>query len=252
MVAVVFSSFVPSGDKMHIVKEMFDVFIEQFSDADFYIGINGIPCPEYIQYLESLKPTLNITYEIVSETLETPSDVSGYQLALKLLRGSKKEYELIWFGHLKGITSNQHHWRKIFIAQFFRERQKIENSLRASNAGTYSLYLTKYKGVAEFKDVLKQYYDFKKSYFHTYFYLFTFYVCKGKYLHQFLNNCTEQFYTTNLLNSGGDIYMFERDIPHIVWRLGGYPLYKYWDSTHVVGGAYPENHYYEDIRKYYD
>jgi len=252
MVALVFSSFVPSKDKMSIVKEIFNVFIEYFSDVDFYIGINGDPCPEYLAYLESLKPTLNIEYAIVPKSLEVPSDVSAYQLALKLLHDSKKEYELIWFGHLKGVTSKQHHWRKIFITQFLKERHRIENLLRASNAGTYSLYLTKYKGIKNFKDVLIQYYNFEKPYFYTYLYLFTFYVCKGKYLHKFLNNCTQEFFTTNLITNGGDIYMFERDIPHIIWRLGGYPLYKFWDSTHVLGGAHPENHYYEDIRKYYD
>ena len=252
MDAIVFASFVPHTQGMLIIEEMFNIYRQYFADCDIYVGINGNPCPEYLTYLDNLKSELNIIYAITPKDLEIPSDVSAYQTALKLLRDSKKEYNYIWFGHTKGMTNNTSHWRKQFVTDFFPKRPEITNNLEASQAGSYSLYLTKYKGKTSFDDRLSDYFNFSKPYFYTYLYLFTFYVLKGKYLHQFLNNCTESFYTTKLTNNGSDIYFFERDFPHIVWRLGGYPLYKYWNTTLVIDGGHPEGHYYKDIKTYYD
>jgi len=252
MDALVFASYVPNHAGMKIIHEMFDVYMQYFADCDIYVGINGNPCPEYIEYLDSLKDKLNITYSITPKKLEINSDVSAYQTALKLLKESEKTYEYIWFGHTKGMTNNTSEWRKIFIKEFFIKRNYITDLLNNSNAGTYSLYLAKYRGVNQFKDILEQYYKFDKPYFYTYLYLFTFYVIKGKYLHPFLNNCTNNFYDTNLVSNGADIYMFERDIPHIAWRQGGYPLYKQWEPGIIFGGSHPESHYLEDVKKYYD
>lgn len=249
--ALIFASYVPHQNGMKIINEMFDVFLEKFADADFYIGINSNPCKEYLNYLEDLKKKINLVYEITPKELEIKSDASAYQTALKLLHKSKKEYNLVWFGHTKGMINQREELRQIFLKDFFNKRSEITNLLEDSTAGTYSLYLTKHADTNEFKEVLSQYYKFAKPYFYTYFYLFTFYVLKGKYLHQFLNNCDEKFYTTNLIDNGADIYMFERDFPHIIWRQGGYPLYKEW-STRIVGRAHQETHYFQDVQKYYD
>jgi len=252
MDALIFASYVPTKNKMYIIHEMFDVYRQYFSDCDIYVGINGNLCPEYIEYLESLKDDLNIIYSITPTELETPSDVSAYQTALKLLHDSGKTYEYIWFGHTKGMVNNSSEWRIDFLNNFFKKRKEITNLLETCDAGTYSLYLAKYAGTIKFKDVLQQYYKFKKPYFYTYLYLYTFYVIKGKYIHNFLNNCDPSFYNTNLISNGADIYMFERDIPHIAWRQGGYPIYKQWEPGVLFGGSYPEFHYFQDVKKYYD
>lgn len=251
MDALVFASYVPDSNKMYIIHEMFDVYRQYFTDCDIYVGINGNVCPEYIPYLQSQQEFFNLNYTRVQKELEVSTDVSAYQAALKLMKDNGKTYDYVWFGHTKGMINNTSEWRYDFLENFFPRRKEITNLLASSNAGTYSLYLTKYAGIDKFKDVLSQYYDFDKPYFYTYFYLFTFYVFKGKYLHNFLNNCSSSFFETNLVHNGADIYMFERDFPHIVWRQGGYPLYKEWKGNMTVGGCHPENHYYEDIRQYY-
>ena len=233
---------------------MFDVYRQYFADCDIYVGINGNPCPEYISYLQEQQKIFNLKYVIVPKELEVHTDVSAYQAALKLVKEDRKEYGYVWFAHTKGITNeseSSQHRRRVLLNEFISERSKITNLLQASNAGTYSLYLAKYAGKKEFDDILLQYFKFNKPYFYTYLYLYTFYVIKGKYLHNFLNNCATTFFTNNLIKNGADIYMFERDFPQIAWRQGGYPLFKYWDTIHILGGCYTENHYYEDISKYY-
>ena len=64
MDAIVFASYIPTKDKLYIVKEFFNVFEEQYKDTDIYVGINGTPCLEYLQYLEQMQNKLNIQYEI--------------------------------------------------------------------------------------------------------------------------------------------------------------------------------------------
>jgi len=252
MDALVFASYVPDKRKMYIIDEMFQCFEQYFKDADFYVGINGESCTEYINFLDQYKSILSLQYTQIPKHLEVASDVSAYQGALKMLKNSGKKYDYIWFGHTKGIVHNSSEWRYDFLNNFFPKRKEITELLKNSHAGSYSLYLTKYAGVQEFKDVLSKYYNFNKPYFFTYLYLFTFYVLKGIYVHNFLNNCQPEFFNNNLVNDGADIYMFERDFPQIVWRQGGYPLYKEWKINLTSGPCYPENQYYEDLIKYYD
>lgn len=252
MDALVFASYVPSKAKMYIIHEMFENFQTYFKDAHFYVGINGDSCQEYINFLKDIQKTLNLEFIKVPKYLEVPSDVSAYQSALKLLKENKQKYRYIWFGHTKGVMNNTSEWRYDFLENFFAKRAEINNLLDTSHAGSYSLYLTKYGGVPNFKDVLSKYYNFNKPYFFTYLYFFTFYVLKGFYVHEFLDNCSTDFFNKNLINEGADIYMFERDFPHIVWRQGGYPLYKKWRQDLTAEFCFPEEHYYKDIIKYYD
>jgi hypothetical protein len=246
MDALVFASHVPTVKGMKIIEEIFDVYRQHFADCDIYIGINGNTCPEYIEYLERLKSELNIKYAITPEELEVKSDASAFQTALKLMKDSGFKYNLIWFGHTKGMVNGTHSWRHIFIKEFFSDRVHITKLLNNSDAGTYSLYLSKHKGCEYFTNVLENYFKFDRKNFFSYLYLFTFYVIKGEYVYNFLHKCDESFYTTKI----EDIYLFERDFPQIAWRQGGYPLYKYWDTHLVSLGGHPETHYKLDLENY--
>lgn len=246
MDAIVFASFVQDKSAMYVVEELFNTFIKNFSNTDIYVGINGTPCPEYIEYLDKLRTTLNITYAFVPKSIEVASDTSAYQIALKLLKDSNKTYDLIWFGHTKGICHSTPKIRHDFIENFLSQRVSITNLLSNSTAGTYSLYLAKFIGCERFTNILEDYFEFKRPNFLSYLYLYTFYVIKGSYVHDFVNNCNPLFFETNLR----DIYVFERDFPQIAWRQGGYPLYKHWDTTRVVLGGHPEGHYKIDLDNY--
>ncbi len=253
MDAIIFASCIPTEDKLYIAKEFFEVFEQQYRDTDIYVGINGVPCAEYLQYLEEIKKKLNVQYKITTKNLEVKSDASAFQTALKLLKDSKKYYKYIWFGHSKGVFNPSHVWRIENINELFKKRKEITELLNTTNAGSYALLLTKVPNKGLSKDVLEQFYKFKKAYFNSYLYLHTMYVLRGRYVHNFLNACNSSFFTSNLVEElGADIYMFERDFPQIVWRQGGVPLYKTWDTKLIFGGALSEEHYKKDVGEYFD
>jgi len=249
--AIIFSVYIPSHDKVYILTELLEAFKNNFINTDIFIGINRPYCTEVIEEIIKYKDNFNIIYEISDDHIVTKCDISGYQTALMLLKNSKKNYDLIWFVHTKGVTSNRHSIRKELINTFFINQCHIIKIFESNpNIGTYSKYIIKYDGPEYFNDVLSQFYkNFKLPYFYTYWYAYTFYVMRGSGLHEFINNCEQSFFTSNLIKEKKcDRYFFERDFPHIIWRQNMLPEYSYYESWNY---GYANNTFFDDCKGFF-
>ena len=84
--------------------------------------------------MEEYKKKISITYDFVSEDLNIDSDASAYQLALKLLKESGKEYKLIRFFHTKGVTKNREYIKKELFTSFLNKRYQISKKFENNNS----------------------------------------------------------------------------------------------------------------------
>lgn len=224
MDAVVFSSYLPGEDRLYIGKQFLDVFKAYFSDCDIYVGINPDTTPLWPKLLEEYKKDLNISYAHVPPELYTRSDPSGYQAALKLLRNTNKEYDLVWFGHTKGGHYNDQYraeTRQFMIDIFWSKRKEISKKLEDSpECGSYGpvMTVTLTPGKA---DVMDHYYKKFKYKSTDLSYLYTFYTIKGNIIYEFVHNCEDCFFEDNL----HDHYFFEDYFPQVSPKMGYEQLY---------------------------
>lgn len=233
--ALLFSAYLPNqsilpdhekSDRLYIGMEFLKCFKKHFADVDLYVGINPGTTPEFITLLEQERDSFkSLNYTTVPDELYCRSDASGYQAALKLLKESGKEYDLVWFGHTKGGHYNdpfRAECRRHMITDFFSDRKRITDLLNAhKEAGVFGNVVTVDLEPEKPNHVLNHYYK-KFEYDCTDIaYLYTFYVIKGFIVHEFVNNCEEDFWLDNLR----DRYWFEGNFPHISTKMGYEQLY---------------------------
>lgn len=224
--AIIFATYVPSPDKLYIGVEMLDKIYEDFKDCDIFIGINP-SCPEWIETLEKYKEKLNIYYSETEPDKVISSDASAYQTALKLYKDIGKKYDLVWFMHMKGVTSNST-LRPSVYKVFHDKRIEIEEMfIKDGNLGLFMPWmitqLPKNSDYVEnnLKHILVGE-KFKKCSNLTGHY--TFYCIRGLIISQFVDDVVPDFFDKNLLTLGVeqkfDIYFFERDFPMIIEKYG--------------------------------
>lgn len=225
--ALLFASYLPHQDRLYIGDQFFKAFKDKFSDADFYIGINPGTVPEWEQHINEYQKDLNITYGHVERDLYSKSDAGAYQLALKLMKESGIHYENIWFAHTKGGHYNdigRAEQRYFMIENFFNRREHFESLLHSDEKnGVYgpviTVTMTPYPGNKCADNFLDVYYDFP---YHSsdLCYLYTFYLMKGHIVHEFIENCSDNFWEDKK-----NIYFFEDPFPHIATKMGYRQLY---------------------------
>lgn len=234
--AILFSAYLPKqeilpdhekSERLHIGKEFMGCFKQHFSDADIYIGINPNTDEGFENMLKSYTNDFNnLEYTHVPAELYTRSDASGYQSALKLLKESNKEYDLIWFGHTKGGHYNDGYraeCRRYMLEHFFGARKEITNLLnKHEEAGVFGNVITVDLSPENPNHVLDHYYKKFKYSCTELCYLYTFYVIKGFIVKEFVDNCEDDFWIDNLR----DRFWFEQNFPHIATKMGYEQLYE--------------------------
>lgn len=225
--AILFASYLPHEDRLYIGKQFFNVFVNNFKDADIYVGINPGTVDGWASILDEYKKELNIEYGYVERDLYSKSDAGAFQKALLMLKDSGKKYDNIWFVHTKGGHYNDSHraeQRDFMIENFLNKREILEEQMHSkSNYGVYGPVITvnmtpwpQNKCPDNFLDV---YYDF--PYRSTDLcYLYTFYLMKGNIVHDFINNCSNNFWEDKK-----NIYFFEDAFPHVATKMGYEQLY---------------------------
>jgi len=222
--AVVFSSYVPTARALEIATEFLQLFEERFADCDFFIGINTGSLPEWEAALAASR--LRISYGTVEPRLTVDSDASGFQNALELMRGEPREYRLVWFGHTKGATSDDPGLRRRLIEDFYLERRRIERLFDHPRVGSFGHDASVSVDMGAIDERMDRLFPFPYAGIGT-FYLHTFYVIRGSIVRRFLDGCSDDFFTKNLVSDlGFDRYYFERDFSRIADRSGFYPLYR--------------------------
>lgn len=215
--AIVFASYMPDEHALGIGEEFLAVFAEHFADADVCIGVNPSACQDAWR-ARIAGCGLRARQALVETHRVIDSDASAFQAALTLLRDSGETYDLIWFGHTKGVTTKDLRLTRWFIDKLFRRRQAVERVFDDPMCGVYGLQavLLPEKNV----DVITPYCRLPYPQLDIMF-THTFYVCRGKPVHEFLRRCDRSFFDERIK---GDRWFFERDFYQIVFMQGFHPV----------------------------
>lgn len=223
---VVFACTILSNDRLTVLQDFLEEFKKDFSDCDFYIGIN----PGTVDSAEACIESSGLTIKGIgraSEALYTLSDASAYQLALHYVSQSNINYDTYWFVHTKGgVNSHSDYLRKWYIDSFLSNKTEVEELLhKYTGIGSYgmlSVAYNQYKAYGEqdtniplFNNILTEELPCTHA---NFFYIHTIYAIRGAVVDKFLKLITEEWFTAKL-----DRYYFEGVFPFIVSRLGYFP-----------------------------
>lgn len=234
---VIYASYIPDSTKLNVIREFFSTFKNNFSNADFYIGINPgsvINTKDIIQ-----EYGLNCQFSYVKDELNTNTDASAYQSALNLLKNSGKIYDTCWFAHTKGGVNSREGQRNLYLTEMFNKRNEIESlfenhsflgswGIRGNAKNSLGTWWKDYNvdscisicGNEMIPPFICTHVNWS--------YIETMFVLKGMAIDLFLKCVPEQFFTTKL-----DPWYFETVIPWIPSRCGYFPYVKnkrcFWD-----------------------
>jgi hypothetical protein len=222
---IIFACTILTEDRLFVLQEFLDTFKESFFDSDIYIGINPGTVSSVEEVIKGYK--LTTVVERASSELYTQSDASAYQVALKLVRDSKKIYDSYWFIHTKGgVNSHSDYLRKWYIDNLLEDRTYIEEFLESNpKIGSYGLlgleydtnklYLETDTEISLFQNNLSE--ELPHTHI-NFFYIHTLYVMRKEVLEKFFSLVTDEWFTSKL-----DRYYFEGVFPFIVSRSGYFP-----------------------------
>jgi hypothetical protein len=226
---IIFASHIPTSDKLFVGEESLNKFINFFSEYDIYIGINN-SCREWYDCIKKYSEKLNIFYETTPEHLLIDSDASAFQTALRLLKSTGNKYEIYWFGHTKGATSNSHGIRNEITKIFWDKKEIIEQKIIEEEFVMYSPFMgtcSDGDGNVDENQMNSSLSLFINGYqnngLSSYY---TFWVHSGEVINRFLDDAKDIFYDNKLIdfkiNEEGntiDRYFFERDFPMIYQKF---------------------------------
>jgi hypothetical protein len=227
---VVYAAYVPDSTKINVIREFFSVFKSQFTDADFYIGIN----PGSISSVNNVikEYGLNCQFCYAQDNLNTNTDASAYQAALMLLKNTGIKYDTYWFGHTKGGANPREGERKMYIDEFFLKRKEIEETfknypmlgswgIRGNSISAAGVKWNEYDVDCAFP-ICKNTKIPPFNYSHVnWSYVETLYALKGEPVEAFINALPIDFFT-NKLNP----WYFETVMPWVPSRCGYFPYVK--------------------------
>lgn len=230
---IIFSISVFTQDKIFVLKEFLDTFKIHFSECDYYIGINYGSIPEVEDVISEYNLNAVIS-RVKDESMYCGSDASAYQAALKILKDSKKSYDIYWFCHTKGAVNHRPYERHLYISELFSKRLEIESifnkhpylgsyALRGVSRSAAGVDWSKYDKDHDV-DICKNNITKQLPYTHVnWSYIETMYAINGKSVETFLNLTSENFYNNKI----NEPCYFETVFPWIVSRLGYFPYVKY-------------------------
>ncbi len=226
---IVFAVSIFDVNKLHVLSEFLDIFKQNYSDCDFYIGINYNSIAEVESVIESYN--LNAVIErLTNSELYCGSDASAYQLALKLLKESKKSYDLYWFAHTKGAVNSRPTERAMYISKLFLNRLHIETMFKTNrDLGSYAIRgVSRSAGHHDWStfnrdheiDICSNTISKEMPFSHVnWSYIETMYVLNKQSIEIFLSLTTNTFYNTKI----EEPCYFEIILPWIVSRCGYFP-----------------------------
>lgn len=215
--AVIFASYIPDDEALGLGVLYLRTLFAFLADADVFIGIN--PCAKQQAWCDAIKQSrLHVRYAVVPEHMAIGSDVSAYQIALRLLKESPQKYDLVWFGHTKGSTTRSYDPLRHFLRDFFAQRCAIERIFEDERYGTYGCEAVLYP-LIPISDAISQYMQFPCTQLGI-MYLYSFYVIRGDIVNRFIHNCSADFFDQKIK---GDRYFFERDFYQIAFMQGYEP-----------------------------
>jgi len=162
------------------------------------------------------------------------SDASAYQSALRSLKESGKDYDIVWFVHTKSSTRSvfMHLVLEIF-ERFINRRDLVEDSFSNPKIGAFLPYMARVddRHISGPLDVILPSSEHKHIGVSSYY---TFYAVRGSVIKHFVENADPSFWDRKITSwryplEGGEIdgslqpfdrYFFEREFPMVFERLG--------------------------------
>jgi hypothetical protein len=223
---IIFSCSIVSEQRLIVLHKFLTSFKENFNECDIFVGINPISIPDIETIIQSYGLNI-VSMSRCPESLYSESDASAYQVALKNLVESGKEYENYWFVHTKsGINEHSNYLREWYIDNFLTKRNSIESFIENNpGIGSYGMLGLEFDENKHYNetdceiDLFNSILTDDLPYSHSnFFYIHTLYVINKKPMHKFLNLISNTWFTTKL-----DRYYFEGVFPFIVSRSGYFP-----------------------------
>ena len=236
---VLFSVNVESVNKLYVLREYLDMLKTHFSDNKIFVGIS------YKAHItvEDIINEYNLDCEIirlVDESMHVSSDAASFQLALNIMNQSSEKYDIIWFVHTKGGYNDRDAERKLYLTEFFPQKNYIEEKFKELEyLGVFG-----YRSIAYSWDKHENFFKIRGSLYNERFVkdlwndeptnifkhsfcelliIETMYAMKAKIMYTFLEEYPE-FLTTPLNKFIDDRYYFEGEICNFIpTRMGYYP-----------------------------
>lgn len=229
---VVFAVSIFDSDKIYVLRDFLECFRKNFSDCDFYIGVNFGSIEEVEGIIKEYDLKANVI-RLHNSNLYCGSDASAYQIALSLLQSSNKCYDVCWFAHTKGAVNNRFFEREMYLSNLFGKRSLVENLFESKEFfGSYALRGVSRGAAGHDWSVFNNDHHIEIcsnvafdvfNYTHVnWSYIETMYTIRGNVVQAFLRNVSDLFFSTKIQEP----CYFEITFPWTVSRMGYFPYVK--------------------------
>ena len=222
--AVIFSSWVPEEG-----LTLGDYFIETLrrwhADSKIFVGINHGSSPRWAERLEA--SGLDLTIQPAAPTLTISYDPTGFVVALDAYRRHEELFELVWFGHTKGLSHLDDPWyatgRWTIERMFWSRRAEIACHFADPTIGLYAPhYLMMKQSHLRQTDALQRMYQATCLPLGVAA-LSTHFVMRDESVRDFCERVDKQFLRYGPEPFGGDEFFFEMGMPNVPTMQGYEP-----------------------------
>jgi hypothetical protein len=223
--AVIFSSWVPEEG-----LELGDYFIEALcryhADSKIFVGINHGSSPHWAERLTD--SGLDVTVAPAAPTLTISCDPTGFIAALDGYHRQEESFELVWFGHTKGLShldEPQYATGRWMIERmFWSHRAEIESYFEDPTIGLYAPhYLMMKQTHLRQTDALQRMYQATCAPLGAAA-LSTHFVMRNASVRDFCARVDKRFFRYGPELFGGDKFFFEMGIPNVPMMQGFEPF----------------------------
>jgi hypothetical protein len=222
--AVIFSSWVPEAG-----LELGDYFIEALrryhADSKIFVGVNHGSSPIWADQLKS--SGLDVTIQPAAPTLTISCDPTGSVAALDAYRRQSEPFDLVWFGHTKGLGHVEElkyaTGRWTIERMFWGRRAEIERYFEDPIIGLYAPhYLMMLQNHLRQTDALLRMYQASCKPLGA-MAVSTHFVMRDQCVRDFCARVDKRFFQYGPEPFGGDKYFFEMAIPNVPLMQGYQP-----------------------------
>ena len=222
--AVLFSSWVPE-EGLALGRYFIETLRRYHADSKIFVGINHGSSPQWIERLEA--SGLDVTVQPAASTLTISCDPTGFVAALDAYRRHAERFDLVWFGHTKGVSHLDDRWyrtgRWTIERMFWGRRAEIERYFQDPTIGLYTPHYMMMK-----QSHLRQIDALRRMYQATCLplgvaALSTHFVMRDESVRDFCARVDKRFFREGPEPFGGDMYFFEMGMPNVATMQGHEP-----------------------------
>jgi hypothetical protein len=223
--AVIFSSWVPEAG-----LALGDAFIETLrrwhADSKIFVGVNHGSAAKWPDRLAA--SGLDVTIQHVPPTMSMACDPAGFVAALDAYRRHDETFDLVWFGHTKGMGHLDETWyatsRWTIERMLWSRREAIERHFANPAIGLYAPhYLMFLEHHHEQTDALQRIYQAVCRPLGA-MAVSTHFVMRDESVREFCREADRRFFQEGPAPFGGNEFFFEMAMPNVPIMQGFEPF----------------------------